>query len=207
MVGLVGPTVTVTDIEAFLNDIADKCNKKVNNDEGKCPGGPSGVDCTTLGTLKHKCCEDEINKHNSANPGQSPQMQSEVPFDQAGNAVSSAAATSAKSAANAAYSSYIGAALGRGRTIGQARGYARMAKVWMKAFRAGGGGTFIADVLLVDPPGATPSKTPPPGNIKGAYDFKFNCKAQGEMSDKQIKNYKRITGCSPKMIHKDGRQC
>lgn len=206
MVGLVGPTVTVTDIEAFLNDIADKCNKQVNQDEGHCPGGPSGTDCTTLGTLKHKCCEDEINKHKSANPAQSPQMQPEVPFDQAGTAVSGAAAASAKSAANTAYGNYISAAQSRGRSMAQARAYARQAKVWMKAFRSGGGGTFIADVLLVDPPGATPTKGPP-SNIKGAYDFKFNCKAQGEMSDKQVKNYKRITGVTPKIVHKDGRKC
>jgi len=204
MVGLVGPTVTVPDIEKFLNEIADKCNKQVNQDEGKCPGGPSGEECTRLGTLKHTCCENEINKHKDANPKQSPQMQSEVAFDGKGKVVSGTG-KSPKQQATEAYDNYIQGHLDAGKSLNQARGYARNADVYYKALKAAGG-EFIADVLLVDPPGATPTKGPP-SNIKGAYDFKFNCKPEGEMEDTQIRAYKRNTGCTPKMIHKDGRQC
>jgi uncharacterized Zn-binding protein involved in type VI secretion len=71
MAGLLqGPLILKT-----LNKIAKKCNKKCNKDAGYPPGKPSGTECTVLGTKKHKCCSDELNKAKYKN------VQSEASFD------------------------------------------------------------------------------------------------------------------------------
>ena len=62
-------------IEADLQTIAKRCNAKVNREAGYPPGKPKGKECTTLGTKKHKCCDDAIKKAN--NPG----VKSEQSFD------------------------------------------------------------------------------------------------------------------------------
>jgi len=75
MAGLLqAPAMDVADLEA----IANACNKKVNKAAGYPPGKPKGRECTTLGTKKHKCCEDAIKKANN------PKVQSEQSFSKTG---------------------------------------------------------------------------------------------------------------------------
>lgn len=79
MAGLLqSPKMLVAD----LTKIANSCNKKVNKEAGYPPGKPKGRECTTLGTKKHKCCENAIKKANN------PKVQSEQSFDKAGNRMS-----------------------------------------------------------------------------------------------------------------------
>jgi len=65
-------------IVADLTKIAKACNKKVDKAAGYPPGKPSGHECTTLGTKKHKCCEDAIK--NAGNP----RVQAEQSFSKSG---------------------------------------------------------------------------------------------------------------------------
>jgi hypothetical protein len=62
-------------VMATLQKIADKCNKQVNKDAGYPPGKPSGPECTTLGSKKHKCCSDELKSKKYSN------VQSEASFE------------------------------------------------------------------------------------------------------------------------------
>jgi hypothetical protein len=196
-----------------LNEIAEKCNKKVNRDEKKpdgsnkyCPPPPSGADCTTLGTKKHKCCENEIKKWKEENPGADPTIDSEVPYDRNGRPSSPDVESNARSAANDAYNS--------AKSSGEST-----AGVWKDAYFSNGGAGFKADVVISSPP-------PPPGphNSVEAHDFKFNCEPTYDthkkgpkkgkpkplsrfLSDGQADKYITAVGCEPKVIHKDGREC
>ncbi|CDX29150.1 conserved hypothetical protein [Mesorhizobium sp. ORS 3359] len=196
-----------------LKEIAEKCNKDVNNDEKKpdgtkkfCPPAPSGADCTALGTKKHKCCENEIKKWKEKNPDADPTIDSEVPYDRNGRPSSPEADANARSAANNAYN----AAKDAGEST---------AGVWKSTYFSEGGAGFKADVVVSSPP-------PPPGphNAVEAYDFKFNCEPTYDthkrgpqrgkpkplsrfLSDGQADKYINAVGCEPKVIHKDGRAC
>ena len=185
-----------------LSDIAEACNKKVNQREGHCPGGPSGTDCTTLGTKKHKCCEDAVNDWKKKNPNADPSIDAEVPFERTPGGgfqrASGAAEGSARSAANSAYH----AAKAAGKSTDG---------VWASTYFSNGGAGFKADVIVnSDPP--------------KAYDFKFNCEESQPvyqagpkagkkkplsrfMSDSQRQNYIDAVGVEPEIIHKDGRAC
>jgi hypothetical protein len=195
--------------KADLDKLAEECNKAVNQAAGMCPAGPSGHDCTTLGTKKHKCCENAIKERNKKNPNQDPALASEQGYDNAGNPVSQQSTEQARQAASQAYDQALNgrmagypASMPAGLALATARRALRAAKTWWTAFRANGGPAFIADVLEYTPP-------PPPtkASIKKAYDFKFNCADTGVMSTKQRTNYKKFTGKRPSVIHKDGRQC
>ena len=199
--------------QSDLQELADKCNKEVNKEAGKCKGkkpkGPSGKECTALGTHKHKCCENAIKEYNKNNPGQKPALASEQGFDTGGNPVSEADTQAARSAADKAYKADLKAKLAgyspnmpQGLALKTARRSLSSAKTWWTAFRANGGPVFIADVLVHDPP---PPATK--ANIKKAYDFKFNCGDDGKMSTKQLSKYIKITGKTPTVIHSDGRKC
>jgi len=173
-----------------LEQLADKCNKYANCKYGPCPDkSPSGTECSTLGTKKHKCCEDAIKKHAEENPDCG--IQSEVAYDKnTGQPLDKDKASEARSAANKAYNDH------KAQHGVQS---ARENKVWIKAFcKAGGGDTFIADVVMSNP--------------KAAYDFKFNCRPVEanpleRMSDTQFDNYKKFVGVEPKVIARDGRDC
>jgi hypothetical protein len=68
IMGAGGAPVKVADLSACtaeaLQTLADDCNKLINCDKkkgGPCPErSPSGPECSTLGTKKHKCCEKAI---------------------------------------------------------------------------------------------------------------------------------------------------
>jgi uncharacterized Zn-binding protein involved in type VI secretion len=171
-----------------LEKLADECNKKINCDEGVCPAGPSGQTCTTLGTKKHKCCEDAIKKHAAANPNCG--MESEVAYDKdTGEKQDKEKAAEARSEANKAYNAE------KAKNGIQS---CRDNNTWWEAFKAAGGGnTFIADVVMK----------------QAAYDFKFNCREVGDnptadrISETQSDMYKTYTGFNVKAIAKDGRDC
>jgi hypothetical protein len=197
--------------QADLEDLAEKCNERVNRANGYTKRNPpKGKACTKLGQEKHKCCEKAINKYNQSNPN-SP-LRSEVAFDKAGNAIGQAAEAAARAAAAKAYDAAVAAGTAFLTSAGVpapaagaiARAVARVGKVWANAYFRGGGGVFRADVLVVQPPGAVPTKggTPPPpaGTIKGAFEFKFNCKKKGKPSETQNQNYQNFTGQTPTPI-------
>jgi hypothetical protein len=177
-----------------LEKLAEECNRNVNCHYGPCPKrSPRGHECTTLGTQKHKCCEEAIKKYNEKNPGSN--LRSEVGYGSPGNPLPPGAAAEARAAASQAYDVAISGYLSSGRTLAQARAYARRAMVYMKELRKHGA-KFIADVLVGDPPTA-------------AYDFKFNCKDKKDIKipRPQIDRYKEFTGLKPKVIAADGRKC
>jgi hypothetical protein len=193
--------------QADLEDLAIKCNERVNRANGfNKRNPPKGKVCTKLGQEKHKCCEDAINKYNKSNPD-SP-LRSEVGFDAAGKALTQSAEAAARVAAAKAYDAAVaagtafltGAGLPAAAAGAVARTIARVGKVWANAYFKGGGGVFRADVLVVQPPGAVPTKTPPPGTIKGAFEFKFHCGKKGKPSETQNQNYDKFTGQTPTPI-------
>jgi hypothetical protein len=185
--------------KADLEDIAKKCNRRVNRAEGySASERPSGHECTRLGTLKHKCCEDSIKEYNESHPD-SP-LRSEQGYNSAGP-LADGAASEARQAANNAYQSAIAGEMGGGATLAAARAAVREAGVWITAFMSSGGrGDFIADVVRLRDPAAGAAKS----NIQGAYDFKFNCADEGSMSDDQLQDYKDYTGKVPQIIHVPG---
>jgi len=180
--------------KAGLDKLACKCNKAINcspEDGGPCPespwgnasSNPGGSDCTTLGTQKHKCCEEATKKHAEENPECG--FRSEVAFPEG--------AKNAKEKAKEAYDKKKKQYMDNGRTEAQARGYCRRDKVYQKAMYDNGA-KCIADVVQGNPPSA-------------AYDFKFNCADEGVMEQKQIDKYQQYTGCIPQIVHADGRDC
>ena len=184
----------VTDEKPDLDKLAEECNKKVNCEDGPCPKrSPKGHECTTLGTKKHKCCEDSINDYNKKNPDS--KLRSEVAFGKDGAPLSADTAAKARDAAATAYQNHIGRLMTNNPSLSlaQARGYARRAKTYMKTLRKSGA-AFIADVLIGDPP-------------TEAFDFKFNCGDKPKMTKKQKDNYKTYTGLVVEPIHQDGRKC
>lgn len=64
-----------------LQAIANACNKAENKKAGYPPGKPSGAECTTLGTAKHKCCEKKLKAAGHSN------LDVEKSFDTKGNPV------------------------------------------------------------------------------------------------------------------------
>ena len=169
-----------------LEKLSDECNKKINCDEGVCPPGPSGRDCTTLGTKKHKCCEKAIKKHVAANPKCG--MESEVAYDKDGEKVDPDEAAKARSEADKKYNEH---------KAEHGIQSARDNRVWWNAFREAGGAAFIADVVMK----------------QAAYDFKFNCRPVGDnptadrISQTQADNYFDYTGFNVKAIAQDGTDC
>ena len=181
--------------KAGLDKLAEDCNKAVNcspKDGGPCPespwgnasSNPGGSDCTSLGRKKHECCEESINEHKKNNPDCG--FQSEVPYPEGSD-------KKAKEKATQAYNEKKQSYLDRGRSEAQATGYCRRDKVFVKALGKNSP-TFIADVVQGSPPSA-------------AFDFKFNCSAEGSMEQTQIDQYTEHTGCRVQMIHVDGRKC
>jgi uncharacterized Zn-binding protein involved in type VI secretion len=65
-------------VMADLAKIAKACNKKVNAKHGYPPGKPSGRECTGMGTEKHSCCAEAIEKAGN------PNVKSEVPCTTSG---------------------------------------------------------------------------------------------------------------------------
>lgn len=165
--------------------LAEACNKEINRKLGYCPGpGPSGEQCTTAGTAKHKCCEDAANEYNKKNPD-SP-LRPEVPFDRNLKPMPPGADSAARAAANAEYN----AAKAAGKPT---KG------VWAATYFGKGGPVFKADLLVEGP-----------GGYKAAYDYKFSCKpagTKGLMSKRQKRRYRAFTRCKAQIIHVDGRQC
>ncbi|NVB38380.1 DUF4150 domain-containing protein [Pseudenhygromyxa sp. WMMC2535] len=170
------------DVRKALKKIADECNDKVNaedgyqKDEGK---KPIGKPCTRLGTKKHKCCQESIEKAGN------PYVKSEVPYDKNGKLLSRDAISDAYSRAGKAYK--------QAKAAGQAT-----RNVWGNAFFGGGGGAthLIADVVVIEPPATRALKK----NIRKVYDFKFNCEGGGKMEAKQKRKYK-ILGKKVKIVH------
>jgi len=171
-----------------LEELADYCNRQVNCKEGPCPETPKGQECTTLGTKKHKCCEEAIKKHAEEHPECG--IEAEVAYNKkTGDRLPPDTANNARSKANKSYDRHK-------KKYGKAS--AKKKKVWIKAFRrAGGRNTFIADVVMPD----------------AAYDFKFNCASLKDfppakrMSDTQRDLYTQCTGQPGEVIAKDGRDC
>jgi uncharacterized Zn-binding protein involved in type VI secretion len=170
-----------------LQKVADQCNRKVNKNEGySAKKRPSGKACTTLGTKKHKCCEDSINNYKANNTppkgrGDGHLIEAEVPFDKAGNRLSANAESVAREKANSAYK----AAKANGSLTD---------KTWANAYFGEGGAAFKADVLLKDDS----------GDYVKAFDFKFNCKDKGAIDKAQITKYQNNTGIKPEMLFSRG---
>ena len=179
--------------KAGLDKLACKCNKAINCPKGggPCPEtpwgnakvNPGGSDCTTLGTKKHACCEQSINKHAEDNPDCG--FRSEVAFPEGSE--------DGKKKAKEAYDKKKKQYIDNGRTEAQAKGYCQRDKVYTKALYENGA-KCIADVVQGNPPTA-------------AYDFKFNCGPKGEITKKQILKYETYTGYKPQMIHANGTDC
>lgn len=175
--------IPIVVFDGNLDALAEECNKQVNN----CPPPPDTKDCKTLGTKKHKCCENAIKKYNEKNADS--KYQSEVPFDQNNQRLSADAESLARSKANEAYHA---AKAAQQSTKG----------VWARNYFSNGGAAFKADVLEVGPD----------GKVKRAYDFKFNCKPEKPpskhlMSRAQRDKYTSAGLPEPDIIHKDGRKC
>ena len=175
--------------EADLKEIAEKCNDAVNEDEGYTKDKPpQGKDCTTMGSRKHKCCEDSINNYNKDHPD-SP-LRSEVGFNRRGEALEGLASKARAEAAKVYETSkaLVGKAL-----------VSKWGDVYMNALKAAGGmGSFVADVVVLKDPKLPITKD----NIADAYDFKFNCAGDGKMDADQQKAYKRYTGVGePGIVH------
>ena len=91
---------------------------------------------------------------------------------------------------------------GAASAVSRAANLAKRMGVWRKAFfRAGRGTGFRADVLIVEPAGASPV----PPNVKKSFDFKFSCKDNEKIGKGQKAKYQTATGTTPKCIHIDGR--
>jgi hypothetical protein len=196
-------------IEAELRKIAEDCNRDENEKAGHCPSppgkAPTGEQCKTLGTKKHKCCEKKLEERAKKVPAPQPPMESEVGFSAPGQRVSAAAEKAAREQAAKVYKKYVKAATTHyakrwgldpaSALVGMmARGAARLGKVWKNAYFKNGGAPFRADVLVGKPP-------------HSAYDFKFSCKATTELTETQIQNYEKYTGLTPKKIHVRGSNC
>jgi hypothetical protein len=198
MMGAVGAPVPIGPVQDELEQIAKECNKAENEKAGVCPPKtPTGEQCKTLGTKKHKCCEKKLKERADKQPPPSPPIQSEVPFSSPGVPASATSESMARTAAAQAYHNAVNAAAPAGGAVAltAARAAVRKAGIWAKAYFNNGGAPFRADVLVGSPP------TDP------AFDFKFNCTSKVRVSRKQKRNYKKYTGLNVKPIHVDGRTC
>jgi hypothetical protein len=198
MAGVFPTVVQAEEVQELLAKIADECNRDENTKAGHCPNGPAptGDQCRTLGTKKHKCCEKKLKERAAKDPPPKPVIQSEVPYSSPGVPASAASEEAARSAAGQAYNDFITANApgGGAAAISAAKLAARTAKVWANAYFGGGGAPFRADVLVGSPP------------TKG-YDFKFNCTKDVTISAKQRLNYFQYAGVSVEKVHVDGRSC
>jgi uncharacterized Zn-binding protein involved in type VI secretion len=170
---------SLDDIHDELTKIAEACNDAVNAKDGPA----NAKNCRTLGTKKHKCCEDAINK------AKNPKVASEQPYDNdgtpsTGNRASAIAqGSTAKAAAKAA------------GVVGKA-----LSSAFLKGFN-GIAGFFATGVPPINldavvfrvgvPPGAVTES-----NMQKIFDFKFPCtnkkKGSGdtaEMSAGQLTKY------------------
>ncbi len=172
------PTVSLV---ADLQQIADECNAKVNEEAGIVPPAkPSGRQCTQLGTKKHSCCEAKIKEANN------PRVKSEQPFNKDGS-------PSPKT---------------RGQALAAGRGAAQKAKAAggdKAAQKAAFGKAFFPnlppiqlDVVILKNPALPATKD----NIEKVVDFKFNCSDKPKMNKKQFKKYTAaMDGKKPQLIH------
>jgi hypothetical protein len=197
------PTLESCD-KAGLDALAEACNKAINcspKDGGPCPkvpwgnasSNPGGSDCTTLGTKKHQCCEESINKHVKDHPECG--FRSEVVFPEGARKDAKDRAEEAYNKKMAEYRARLNPDGTRRLTEAQARGYCRRDLVYKKALWENGP-QFIADVLQGNPPTA-------------AYDFKFNCAEEGEIDALQMMKYAFFVPslCSLEPIHVNGSLC
>ncbi len=179
---------TLPEIHAALQKIADECNESINRKNGFTKRNPpSGEVCRQLGTDKHTCCEDAINDANEKmkQKGKDSKVRSEVAYGPRGGQLNQGVVSRARRAANAAYN----AAKAAGR---------KLKGLWIAVFsRAGGAGAIRADVIVLKNATGGLGKD----NISKVYDFKFNCKEEGEMSQDQKDNYRKALGQEPEIIH------
>ena len=205
MAGTVPTIIQAEEVKALLDTIAEECNRDENAKAGVCPPNtPTGEQCKTLGTKKHKCCEKKLKDRANKKPPPKPTINSEVPYSSPGQQASAASEESARSAAGQAYNEAVAghvAANAPGATgaaldaaIATGRAVAKAAKVWANAYFGSGGAPFRADVLVGSPP-------------TSGYDFKFNCASSVAISAKQRLNYFQYAGVSVEKVHVDGRSC
>jgi hypothetical protein len=165
----------------MIEDLAKHCNESENVKFGK---KPEGEECTKLGTKKHKCCEDEINDYKKRNPDSASKIDSEVPFIENPKGTFTQASAATESAARSAANNAYHAAKGAGQST---KG------VWASAYFGNGGASFKADVIMTDENGT-----------RRAFDFKFNCKDKGKMSQPQKDKYKAATKLDVEMLFVPG---
>lgn len=185
--------------DADLKEIAKKCNDEVNKANGYSKSNPpSGTDCTTLGTKKHKCCEESIKNYNETHKD-SP-LRSEVAYDKNGNLMSAEADSNARSMAKNAYDKAKAKAIAdglKGSAVTEA-----VKGVWAGVYFGKGGAGFKADVIVL----RDPSKPITKDNIKTARDFKFNCSERKKLTKAQKKKYGKYTGARVKQIFTLGNE-
>jgi hypothetical protein len=166
--------------EEALRETAKACNEEVNKKHGPA----TSKNCAALGTAKHKCCEESLNKSGRKTVG------TERPFERDGT-------VSTKNRA---------AAIGQGATAkaaakasSQAAGLSGKAltKFLNKAFLNGFGGLpgFMAATPPISLDAVIYKVAPPPvdkSNIDAVFDFKFPCGKKGKkgkMRRKQRQKY------------------
>jgi hypothetical protein len=217
--GVVQYPVNVVGTEAQLRELAKRCNESVNKKHGLCPastrpaGRPTGDECKKLGDEKHKCCEKAIKREQKK--GNLSNMRSEQAYNSKNNPIASTSKVDPRSVAKGQYTKFLNkhapSARGVANPVGavkaaltRAKKLAQAAGVYAKAlFKAGKGQAFRADVLIVNPPGASPV----PPNVTEAYDFKFSCKANDDIRADQQRQYVDCTGIPAKAIHHQGTKC
>lgn len=167
-----------------LKTIAEECNEEINQQAGYPKPGkekPSGKECTALGTKKHKCCEEKLKGPPAAFDNVKPEVAYKTP---SGDLISENTTAAARKAAAEAYE----AAKAAGEST---KG------VYAKALFSALGKHIRADVVVLKDACLSPT----PENIKGVFDFKFNCKDKPEMSTKQRRIYKKTLKQRPTLIH------
>jgi hypothetical protein len=190
----------IVGVESLLRNIAEECNRAENEKAKVCPpkGPPTGEQCRTLGTKKHKCCEKKLKDRAKEDPPPKPAIQSEVPFCGPGVKPTASIEEAARSAAAQQYHAAIALEMAGGKSVAVARANVQKARVWANTYFKKGGALFRADVLVGDPP-------------TQAYDFKFNCKPEKKIkiSLRQRQNYRKYTKIKAPVrpIAADGRKC
>lgn len=176
------PSAPTVNLVQDLKRIAEECNEQENRNAGYPKPGkpkPTGKECTTLGTKKHKCCEDKIKEANH------PRVKSEQPYELDGTPSSKSRGDALREGIEA-------------KTAAKAQGKSKLEQE--KAFMAAFGPMcppIIADVVILKDPNGGLS----PDNIEAVIDFKFNCKTKGTMSKRQRTKYRKALGKKPKIIH------
>ena len=159
--------VQVAAVETELREIAEECNSLENIAAGHCPSppgkAPTGEECKTLGTKKHKCCEKKLKERANKKPPPEPPIQSEVPFSGPNQVASQASEETARSLAGQAYKDFVGKATqgfatlfgipatgALAQKLGKAA--AKLSGVWKNTYLATGelrsGRTYLSGSLL-----------------------------------------------------------